>query len=183
MSTECPICYEKNAYCNFTCGHSFCQSCTKSWHNKGKSTCPMCRASMCFKGFIKMKKKWYQEKLEDTYKSLVNIIFEELMEEYSDVVLQFLEVVQNRYEYTLSNYPNISCEELDIVLRMTWVDVDFLMNNKHENVYEPKTYTRYLFINGTEYNIKNLSYTQHVINVMYKNGKCNSSYVSNRCKF
>jgi len=182
MSTECPVCYESEACCKFTCGHSFCRGCTKSWYNKGKSTCPMCRASMCFKGFIKMKKIWYQEKREDTYKNLVSLIFEELMEDFGDIVLQALEAVQYRYEYTILHYPNISCEELDIVLRMIWVDIDCLMNNKYNNIYEPKTYTRYLFVNDTEYGVKNLSYTRYILNIMYKHGKLNPSYVSNRCK-
>jgi hypothetical protein len=55
-SMECPVCYESEARCRFTCGHGFCEGCTKSWYMKGKSSCPMCRASMCFKGITKLKK-------------------------------------------------------------------------------------------------------------------------------
>lgn len=182
MSIECPICYESEACCKFTCGHSFCIECTKSWYKKGKATCPMCRGSMCFKGILKMKKRWHREKQEETYKDLVTLIFDELMDDYGDIVIQCLEVVQNRYEYMMLKYPNIPCEELDIILRMTWIDIDFMMNNRYDNIYEPHNYIRYLFVNGTEYGVKNLSYTQHMLNIMSKDGKFNSSYAVDRCQ-
>jgi hypothetical protein len=35
---------------------------------------------------------------------------------------------------------NISCDMLDMILRITWVDIDYLMNNTTKVVYEPKTY-------------------------------------------
>jgi hypothetical protein len=179
---ECPVCYESKSLCNFTCGHSLCYSCTKSWYNKGTSTCPMCRGSMCFRGLLKLKKQWHREKCEDTYKNLVTYIFDELMEDYGDIALQCLEVVQNRYEYMMLKHPNISCEYLDIVLRMTWVDIDYLMKSPIENVYEPQTYRRYLFVNGTEYYVKNLSHTKHMLDIMSKDGKFNSSYATDRCQ-
>lgn len=113
---------------------------------KGKSSCPMCRASMCFKGITKMKKQWYQDKREETYKNLVVQMFDELMEEYDDIILQCLEVVQNRYEYTITKYPKISCDMLDIIMRVTWVDIDYLMNNTTKVVYEPKTYEEFLMV-------------------------------------
>lgn len=145
------MCYESEACCKFTCGHGFCKECTKSWYMKGKSSCPMCRASMCFKGIIKLKKIWHREKQEQTYENLVDHMFDELMEEYSDIILNCLEVVQNRYEYTLLKYPNIVCDELDVVMRMTWVDIDYLMNNLIENIYEPKTFMRYLMVSKYEH--------------------------------
>ena len=117
---------------------------------KGKSSCPMCRASMCFKGITKMKKEWYQEKRQETYVNLVVQMFDELMEEYDDIILQCLEVVQNRYEYALSKYPDISCDMLDIIMRVTWVDIDYLMNNQDQHIYEPKTFERYLMVSKYE---------------------------------
>jgi hypothetical protein len=143
---ECPVCYESEARCRFTCGHGFCEECTKSWYMKGKSSCPMCRASMCFKGITKLKKQWQREKQEETYKNLVVQIFDELMEEYDDIILQCIEVVQNRYEYVTLKYPDISCDKLDIILRMTWIDVDYLMDSPIENIYEPMTFEKYLMI-------------------------------------
>ena len=140
------MCYENEVCCKFTCGHGFCNDCTKSWYMKGKSTCPMCRASMCFKGITKMKKLWYQEKQEETYKNLVTLIFEELMGEYDDIVLDCVGVVQDRFRYTMLRDPGISCEALDIILRMTWIDVDDFLSVPDENVYEPRTFERYLMV-------------------------------------
>jgi hypothetical protein len=117
---------------------------------KGKSSCPMCRASMCFRGITKLKKEWYHEKREETYMNLVVQMFDELMEEYDDIILQCLEVVQNRYEYTTTKYPDISCDMLDIIMRVTWVDIDYLMNNPDQHIYEPKTFERYLMVSKYE---------------------------------
>ena len=112
------MCYASEAYCNFTCGHNFCHQCTKNWFQKGQSTCPMCRASMCFKGITKMKKKWHREKQEETYKNLVTHIFDELMEEYGDILVQILEVVQNQ----LKCVGLVTVEQMVIfVLKVVWV--------------------------------------------------------------
>jgi hypothetical protein len=61
-----------------------------------------------------------------------------------------LEVVQNRYEYTITKYPNISCDMLDIIMRVTWVDIDYLMNNTIKVIYEPKTYEEFLMVSKYE---------------------------------
>lgn len=140
---ECPVCYENEAQCRFTCGHGFCKECTKTWYMKGKSTCPMCRGSMCFKGITKLKKRWYREKQEQVYIDLTERIFDELGE---DILLQCVEIVQNRFEYTMCKYPDISCEVLNLVLGITWMDVDYLLSVRQEPVYEPMTYEKYLMI-------------------------------------
>ena len=152
------MCYESEARCHFTCGHNLCHECTKTWYMKGKSTCPMCRASMCFKGITKLKKRWYREKQEETYKSLVIQMFDELMEEYGDIILKCLEVVQNRYEYTILKHPDISCELLDLIIRMTWVDIDYIMKSPIENIYEPKTFTKYLLVSKYKHFNKKLGF-------------------------
>ena len=115
----------------------------------------MCRAAMCLKGMTKWKKHWHREKQEETYKNRVVQIFDELMEEYDDMILQCIEVVQNRYEYVTLKYPDISCDKLDIILRMTWIDVDYLMDSPIENIYEPMTFEKYLMISKykTEFDI------------------------------
>lgn len=130
---------------------------------KGKCTCPMCRAPMCFKGIIKLKKIWYQEKQEETYENLVTHMFNELMEEYSDIILRCLEVVQNRYKYMMCKYPTISCELLDLVMRMVWINIDFLMNVPHKKVYEPKTFEKYLMVSKYEKNLYVLQYKRRCI--------------------
>jgi len=43
-------------------------------------------------------------------------------------------------------YPGISCKKLDIILRMTWIDIDYLMNSPIENIYEPMTFEKYLMV-------------------------------------
>jgi len=176
------VCYESKSLCTFTCGHSFCHECTKSWYNKGNASCPMCRGSLCFKGFTKLKKKWFREKQEQVYMDLVTQAMDELEEEYLDVLVPCLEVIQNRFNYIMCKYPDMSCEELSFVLRVTWVDVDVLMNETPSVIYEPKTFMRYIFVNGTEYDVKNLSHSHHMMNIMSKDGKLNATHATNRCK-
>ena len=158
---ECPVCYENKNLCTFTCGHSFCHTCTKSWYNKGSSSCPMCRKSLCFKGFTKLKKKWFREKQEQVYLDLITQITDELREEYIDVILACIAFVQTRFDYVMCKYPDISCDELSFVLRVTWVDIDVLMNDTSYIVYEPKTYTKYIFVNGTEQNVKSSHHSRN----------------------
>jgi len=141
---------------------------------KGKSSCPMCRAPMCFKGILKLKKQWHREKQEETYKNVVTLIFDELMEEYDDIVLQCLEVVQNRFEYMMLKYPKISCEKLDIILRMTWIDIDYLLDNQTIIVYEPRTFEKYLMV--SKHRKKMSVYYNEVKN------RANSNVHNSRCR-
>jgi len=111
----------------------------------------MCRAPMCFKGIIDVKKIWRREKLEEVYIDLVREMFDELGEEYNDVLLQCIEVVQNRFEYVIHKYPKITLDELNFVLRVTWIDIDYMMNGLMIKVYpEPRTYEKYLMISKYE---------------------------------
>ena len=148
---ECPVCYESEATCRFTCGHDFCKECTKMWYMKGKCSCPMCRAPMCFKGIIDVKKIWRREKLEEVYIDLVREMFDELGDDYKDVLLQCIEVVQNRFEYVIHKHPKITLDELNFVLRVTWIDIDYMMNGLMIKVFpEPRTYEKYLMISKYE---------------------------------
>jgi hypothetical protein len=110
----------------------------------------MCRGSMCFRGITKLKKQWHREKQEQVYIDLTERIFDELGETYDDIILSCIEVVQNRFEYIMYKYPKISCEVLNLVLGITWMDVDYLLNFRQEPVYEPKTYEKYLMIGKHE---------------------------------
>lgn len=148
---ECPVCYENEACCKFTCGHNFCHSCTKSWFQKGQSTCPMCRASMCFRGIVKLKKKWYREKQDEVYKHLVARIFDELAHEYADILLKCLEILQNRFEYIMGKYPDVSCDTLLWILPAIWTDIDYLMNELPKRVYEPSLFGKYLMVSRYKY--------------------------------
>ena len=159
---DCPICYESNALCKFTCGHSFCYTCTKKWYNTGQPTCPMCRASMCFRGIMKKKQKWYQEKREQVYTDLMTQVFDELFEDYSDILIDCLETVQNRYEYTVSKYPKISCDALDWIIRLSWLDVDYILNNSSVKIYEPATYKKYIMVSNCKYGVINSRHPLHI---------------------
>lgn len=152
---DCPICYESDALCKFTCGHSFCYTCTKKWYHTGQSTCPMCRASMCFRGILKKKQKWYQEKREQVYTDLMTQVFDELFDDYTDVLIDCLQVIQTRYDYTISTYPNIPCDVLDFVIRVSWVDVDFILNKSNVRIYEPATYKKYIMVSKCNYGVIN----------------------------
>jgi len=110
----------------------------------------MCRGSMCFKGFTKMRRHWYQDKREQVYLDIIEELFEQYNEEYKDVIMTFFNVIQNRYEYIKLNYPNVACEVLEPLLRVTWIDVDYLMNNSNEIFYEPFTFEKYLMISKYE---------------------------------
>jgi len=106
----------------------------------------MCRGSMCFRGITKLKKQWHREKQEQVYIDLTERIFDELGDDYNDILLECVEVVQNRFEYIMYKYPKISCEVLNLVLGFTWMDVDYLLNIRQEHVHEPRTYEKYLMV-------------------------------------
>lgn len=105
---------------------------------------------------------------------MVTLIFDELMEEYDDIVLQCLEVVQNRFEYMMLKYPKISCEKLDIILRMTWIDIDYLLDNQTIIVYEPRTFEKYLMV--SKHRKKMSVYYNEVKN------RANSNVHNSRCR-
>jgi hypothetical protein len=140
---------------------------------KGKSTCPMCRGSMCFRGITKLKKQWHREKQEQVYIDLTERIFDELGETYDDIILSCIEVVQNRFEYIMYKYPKISCEVLNLVLGITWMDVDYLLNIRQEHVHEPRTYEKYLMISKHE---KKMSVHYNEVTK-----RTNYNIVGNRC--
>jgi hypothetical protein len=117
---------------------------------KGKASCPMCRGSMCFKGFTKLRRYWYQDKRDQVYLDVVEELFEQYNEEYKDVIGLFLRVIQNRYQYIKLNYPNVACEVLEPLIRVIWIDVDYLMNNSNEIFYEPFTFEKYLMVSDYE---------------------------------
>jgi hypothetical protein len=110
-----------------------------------------------------LKKKWDHEKRHQVYADLITQITDELRDEYLDVMLACLEVTQNRFNYAVSRYPAISSENLYIVLRVSWVPVDSLMNGVCGEVHEPQTYRRYLFVNRTEYGVKNINHLRNFI--------------------
>lgn len=159
---ECPVCYEHDTTCTFTCGHSFCYMCTKKWYITGHPTCPMCRDTICFRGILKKKRVWHREQLEHVYTDLMTRVFDELFEDYGDILIDCLETVQNRYEYTVSRYPNISCDELDLVIKLSWVDIDAMLAMSTVKVYEPATYKKYIMVSNCTYGVINSKHPLHI---------------------
>jgi len=129
-----------------------------------------------------LKKEWEQEKKKQVYLDLMTQIFDEFTEEYMDIIHMCLSVVQNRFEYIICKYPKISCEELDSVLRMTWLDVDYLMNEPSVKMQpEPRTFEKYLMI--SKHNKKMSVHYNEVTERTNYNVHCNwysssSNYIS-----
>ena len=125
---------------------------------------------MCFKGITKLKKVWHKEKQEETYMNLVTQMFDELMEEYDDILLQCLEVVQNRFNYVMKKDPMLSCKALDMVLRLTWMDIDWLLDISQVDIIEPRTYEKYLMISKYPHK-NNLHVRSHTRSCPYEDGR------------
>lgn len=151
---ECPVCYDNNATCKFTCGHTFCHTCTKKWIHKGNTTCPMCRASICFKGIIKQKKIMKIESLYEIYIDAISDLFEDYFDEYKHIFMFFLLVVQERFKYTMKKFPNITTEQMNVVLRYTWISIGDLVEDTTYIIYEPQTYRKFLFVGRNEYAVR-----------------------------
>ncbi len=75
------MCYECDARCEFVCGHSFCYQCVKTWYQKGSHTCPMCRASICFRGLLGARRVWEREKRACEHEDILASVVEELFDE------------------------------------------------------------------------------------------------------
>lgn len=117
---------------------------------------------MCFRGILKKREKWNQEMREQVYIDLMTSVFEELFEEYSDVLIKCLETIQLRYEYTISKYPKIPCDVLDFVIRLSWVKIEDLLNNTKQVVHEPPTYKKYIMISNCTYGVINNKHPLHI---------------------
>lgn len=148
---ECTICYERDARCDFVCGHSFCYQCVKTWYQKGTHTCPMCRRSMCFRGVMRAKKVWDRENREHVLAEVIEELLFEIDEaEYHEYGVDMIGDVYDRFNKVLEEFPTIDNELLDVILRMPWID--FNIKNEH-GFYEFPTYTRYLMVPKTSYGV------------------------------
>jgi hypothetical protein len=146
---ECPVCYESEPRCEFVCGHSFCYQCVKNWYQKGSSTCPICRASMCFRGITAAKKVWDREKFDKVLESVLNEVMNNPEDmEYGVDVIEFF---HNRFNTFLDAYPDIDLEMMDYVLRTPWVELDLVSVMIFDEI---PTYMRYLMVPKTSYGVK-----------------------------
>jgi hypothetical protein len=91
------------------------------------------------------------ESLCEIYIDVVSELFEDYLDEYSDVFMIFLLVIQERFNYTLKKFPNITTEQMDVVLRYTWISIDDLVDDTTFVIYEPQVYRKFLFVGRNEY--------------------------------
>lgn len=153
---ECPVCYDREATCQFTCKHAFCYECTQKWYENGSESCPMCRRSMCFKGITQMKRIWDKQRKCTILADLVDEIFEDLCEtDDMRFFMQCLCIIHERFNYIISKYPDIDSDTFEWALRVTWFNVDYLMNAPKKCTYEYPTFTKYLLVSNTSYGVKN----------------------------
>ena len=146
---ECPVCFERDAVCQFTCSHSFCYACVKTWYQKGSSTCPMCRTNMCFAGVRHAKREWDLERREKILESVVD----EILNDPEDLVygVDMLEFMYDRFNAVIRYYPSIDDWTLDYILRHPWIYVDV---ERVRIFHEVPTYMEYIMISKTSYGVK-----------------------------
>ena len=153
---ECPVCYCDTNLNHLVCGHQLCTSCTKKWH----TTCPMCRESLCFHGIIDQKKQWNRERCHQVYIDIMNELMTDCPEECIPYLPRCLSIVQERYTFVMDNYPEVSTDGMDIILRNVWIPLET------EEIYyhDIPTYIHYLFVNRTEHgNLSSIRYMKSYI--------------------
>lgn len=154
---ECPVCFEEpRVTCVFKCGHSFCYCCVKQWYQNGSGNCPMCRASMCFKGMLEMRKRWEEE--GNLLDHVVNGEIEDMMENDDmepELMLFGMEILQRRRDSIkkLDIDGELDQEAIEYLLRFCIFSVNYLMGVR-PMVHELPTYVRYLMVPQTSHGVK-----------------------------
>lgn len=156
---ECPVCFEEpKVNCEFKCGHSFCYCCVRQWYQNGSGNCPMCRASMCFKGMLEMRKRWEEDMRFQTLDHVVNAEIENMMENDNmdpELLLFGMEILQRRRDAIkkLDVDGELDQEAIEYLLRFCIFSVNYLMGVR-PMVYELPTYVRYLMVPQTSHGVK-----------------------------
>jgi len=84
---ECAVCYNDNARCTLRCSHVFCHGCVKTWYEKGTGEgCPMCRAPIYFKGFIKRREEWVEVAYSGRQDEIVSEAIGDALEHYEGLL-------------------------------------------------------------------------------------------------
>jgi len=94
------------------------------------------------------------ESLHEIYIDAVSNLFEDYLDEYSDIFMIFLLVIQERFNYTLKKFPDITIEQMNDVLLYTWISISDLVEDTTYIVYEPQTYRKFLFVGRNEYAVR-----------------------------
>jgi hypothetical protein len=97
---ECPVCL---ADCATTtklhCGHAFCFPCLKQWLVKtitDTPSCPMCRATIRFKGLKKIEEDLEAERFDEQYTEAFDEVICDIIKTYMELV-QVLPVSTQRH--------------------------------------------------------------------------------------
>jgi hypothetical protein len=94
------------------------------------------------------------ESLHEIYIDVVSNLFEDYLDEYSDIFMIFLLVIQERFNYTLKRFPDITTEQMNDVLRYTWISIGDLVDDNTFVIYEPQVYRKLLFVGRNEYAVR-----------------------------
>jgi hypothetical protein len=106
---------------------------------------------MCFKGYMKLRKKWESDMRDEIYENVMEEVMEQVECDVLDVCLM---IIQQRYVYTIKKWPEIKRDLLNVVMRLVCVDVDVLMGVDRRLFWEPRTFEKFLFTSkrGPQYN-------------------------------
>tara|TARA_B100000768_G_scaffold42063_1_gene40897 strand:- start:83 stop:385 length:303 start_codon:yes stop_codon:yes gene_type:complete len=94
------------------------------------------------------------ESLYEIYIDAISDLFEDYFDEYKHIFMFFLLVVQERFKYTMKKFPNITTEQMNVVLRYTWISIGDLVEDTTYIIYEPQTYRKFLFVGRNEYAVR-----------------------------
>jgi len=120
---ECPICYTENkpSY-SLVCGHSFCYQCLKHWYqNSETQTCPLCRGSIFFRGFPRVKNKWDEEFIHKRARILNNTSLDEVLHTMNIIHSECSKVDEMKQRYISPH----------------WLKFDFSMKNVKHIIKSP----------------------------------------------
>lgn len=141
---ECPVCLTESANTKLHCGHSFCFPCLKQWLVKTVADtpcCPMCRATIRFKGLKKIEEDLEEKRYDEQYMAVFDELITEAIESYMDFVqempfmkglyrplmneLKNIESTFNSMKNLYSSHPETIAEEM--------IDYGLELNYKKEN--------------------------------------------------
>lgn len=142
--------------CEFKCGHSFCYCCVKQWYQNGSGNCPMCRARICFKGMLEMRRKMEEDVRFQTLDIVVNAEIEDMMENEDmepELLLYGMEILQKRRDAIKKLDLDLDREDIEYLMRFCIFSVNYLMGVR-PMVHELPTYVRYLMVPQTSHGVK-----------------------------
>lgn len=97
---ECPVCLSEKPCTTLVCKHAFCKDCLKNWLSSPtqleKPTCPMCRASLLFKGIGKIQWILEEKRWDAAYDEVYGELVTETINGYQTYCAIFGEILHSR---------------------------------------------------------------------------------------